>query len=303
MKKRLRLRISQNGEAMRARQRWASVRAIGAVAAAYATGACTRGTANTTVTAAPPTPAGALTVQERLTTSPRHGEWAMIRTGPNDSVRAWVVYPERSAKAPVVVVVHEIYGLSTWVRGVADQLAANGYIAIAPDLLTGKVALQGDTVTQAAASAAIRTLRVDDVHRQLEAVAKYGMALPAAVPRYGIVGYCWGGSTSFAHAVRSPAGLGAAIVYYGSSPDTSELSRVKVPVLGLYGGNDQRVNATVPRTDTVMRRLGKPYEVHFFAGAGHGFLRQQDGAAGANLTASEQAWPLTVAFFRRHLRG
>lgn len=298
------MRISQTGEAMRARQRWAAT-ALGicAVAGAYATGACARGGANTAVTAAPPTPAGAVTVQERLATSPRHGEWAMIRSGPNDSVRAWVVYPERSAKAPVVVVVHEIYGLSTWVRGVADQLAANGYIAIAPDLLTGKVALQADTVTQAAASAAIRTLRVDDVHRQLEAVARYGMALPAALPRYGIVGYCWGGSASFAHAVRSPGGLGAAVVYYGGSPDTSELSRVKVPVLGLYAGNDQRVNATVPRADTIMRRLGKPYEIHFFAGAGHGFLRQQDGAAGANLLASEKAWPLTVAFFRRHLKG
>jgi carboxymethylenebutenolidase len=227
----------------------------------------------------------------------------MIRTGSNDSVRAWVVYPERSAKAPVVVVVHEIYGLSTWVRGVADQLAANGYIAIAPDLLTGKVAMDGDTVTQQVASAAVRALSANDVHRQLEAVARYGMALPAALPRYGIVGYCWGGSTSFAHAVRSPDGLGAAVVYYGGSPDTSDLSRVKVPVLGLYAGDDERVNATVPRTDTIMRRLGKTYDVHVFAGAGHGFLRQQDGRAGANLAASERAWPLTIAFFRRHLGG
>jgi len=213
------------------------------------------------------------------------------------------VYPERSAKAPVVLVVHEIYGLSTWVRGVADQLAANGYIAIAPDLLTGKVTLQGDTVTTTVATAAVRSLRVDDVHRQLEAVARYGMALPAAQPKYGIVGYCWGGSTSFAHAVRSPSGLGGAVVYYGTSPDTNDLVRVKVPVLGLYGGNDQRVNASVPRTDTIMRRLGKTYEVHFFEGAGHGFLRQQDGQSGANLAASQKAWPLTIAFFRRHLQG
>jgi carboxymethylenebutenolidase len=276
---------------------------IGAVAVAYAAGACARSGATTAVAAAPATPAGAGSVQERLTTSPRHGEWAMIRTGPRDSVRAWVVYPERSAKAPVVVVVHEIYGLSTWVRGVADQLAANGYIAIAPDLLTGKVALQADTVVQSVASVAIRSLAASDVHRQLEAVARYGMALPAALPRYGIVGYCWGGSTSFAHAVRSPTGLGAAVVYYGGSTDTSELSRLKVPVLGLFAGDDQRVNATVPRTDTIMRRLNKPYEIHFFEGAGHGFLRAQDQRAGANLAASEKAWPLIVAFFRRHLKG
>jgi len=289
------------------RRRGAAVLFAGAVAIAYVAAACARGGGGTSggssVAAAPPLPAGAVTVRERITTSPRHGEWAMIRTGSNDSVRAWVVYPERSAKAPVVVVVHEIYGLSTWVRGVADQLAANGYVAIAPDLLTGKVPLEGDTVTQQVASAAVRALSPNDVHRQLEAVARYGMALPAALPRYGIVGYCWGGSTSFAHAVRSPEGLGAAVVYYGGSPDTNELSRVKVPVLGLYAGDDQRVNATVPRTDTIMRRLGKTYDVHFFEGAGHGFLRQQDGRAGANLAASEHAWPLTVAFFRRHLGG
>jgi carboxymethylenebutenolidase len=127
------------------------------------------------------------------------------------------------------------------------------------------------------------------------------MNLPAAMKKYGIVGYCWGGSTSFAHAVRSPAGLAGAVVYYGASPDTVDLPRVKVPVLGLYAGDDQRVNATVPRTDTIMRRLGKSYEVHIFEGAGHGFLRQQEGRNGANQAASDKAWPLTVSFFRRTL--
>ena len=248
-------------------------------------------------------PAGAADVAGRLERSPRHGEWAMVRTGPSDSVRAWVVYPERSTKAPVVLVVHEIYGLSTWVRGVADQLAADGFIAIAPDLLTGKVAPApgADTLTQAAASVAIRTLQVSDVHRQLAAVAQYGMSLPAAEKRYGTVGFCWGGSTSFMHAVMSPPGLGASVVYYGSSPADSLLPRVKVPVLGLYGGNDARVNATIAPAQTAMQSLGKSYTPHIFEGAGHGFLRQQDGANGANLAASRQAWPLTLAFFRTHL--
>ncbi len=248
-------------------------------------------------------PAGAPDVAARLARSPRHGEWLMIRTGPSDSVKAWVVYPERSTKAPVVVVVHEIYGLSTWVRGVADQLAADGYIAIAPDLLTGKIAPEAgsDTLTQAAASAAIRTLQTSDVHRQLAAVGQYGMSLPAAEQKYGIVGFCWGGSTSFMHAVASPSGLGASVVYYGTSPADSLLPRVKVPVLGLYAGDDARVDATVPPAVAAMRSLGKTFEPHTFAGAGHGFLRQQDGKDGANLFASRQAWPLTIAFFRTHL--
>lgn len=247
--------------------------------------------------------AGATDVAARLASSPRHGEWVMIRTGPSDSVKAWVVYPERSTKAPVVVVVHEIYGLSSWIRGVADQLAADGFIAIAPDLLTGKVspAPGSDTLTQAAASAAIRTLAAADVQRQLAAVGQYGMSLPAAEKKYGTVGFCWGGSTSFAHAVASPDGLGAAVVYYGSSPASASLANVKVPVLGLYGGDDARVNATIAPADSAMRALGKSFESHVFPGAGHGFLRQQDGKEGANLTAARQAWPLTLAFFRKNL--
>jgi carboxymethylenebutenolidase len=248
-------------------------------------------------------PAGAVDVASRLARSPRHGEWVMIRTGPSDSVKVWVVYPERATKAPVVVVVHEVYGLSTWVRGVADQLAADGFIAIAPDLLTSKVAPApgSDTLTQAAASAAIRTLQTADVQRQLAAVGQYGMSLPAAERRYGIVGFCWGGSTSFMQAVSSPSGLGASAVYYGTSPADSLLPRVKIPVIGLYGGDDARVDATVPPAVEAMRALGKTFEPHTFAGAGHGFLRQQDGKDGANLSASRQAWPLTLAFFRTYL--
>lgn len=227
----------------------------------------------------------------------------MVPTGANDSVRAWVVYPERSTKAPVVVVIHEIFGLSTWIRGVADQLAADGFIAIAPDLLTGKAtpAAGSDTLTQAVATSTIRTLKSEDVQRQLAAVGKYGMSLPAALHSYGVVGFCWGGGTSFAHAVTSPEGLDATVVYYGTSPALSSLSSVRVPVLGLYAGDDARVGATVPPADSAMRAMGKTFDVHSFAGAGHGFLRQQDGKNGANMAATRQAWPLTINFFRKYL--
>jgi carboxymethylenebutenolidase len=247
----------------------------------------------------PPDAAGA---KQRLATSPRHGEWAVIRTGPTDSIKAWVVYPERSTRAPVVLVVHEIFGLTNWVRGVADQLAADGFIAIAPDLMTMNnlpADTSGDPVS-AQATATIRTLDVQKYHQQLMTIADWGMKLPAALPRYGIVGYCWGGAASFQHAVMSPR-LGAAVVYYGTSPQTADLARINAPVLGLYGGNDARVNATIEPAKAEMTRLGKPYEVHIFDGAGHGFLRQQTGANGANMTATKQAWPLTVQFFRRHL--
>jgi carboxymethylenebutenolidase len=248
----------------------------------------------------PPDAAGALS---RLGTSPRHGEFVTVRTGGGDSLRAWVVYPERSTKAPVVIVVHEIFGLSSWVRSVADQLAADGFIAIAPDLLTMKNLPDGpDSVLAPLAVAATRTLDPAWVQRQLDAVARYGMSLPAAQKKYGIVGFCWGGGVSFAHAVHSPS-LGASVVYYGVSPATASLESVRAPVLGLYGGNDARVDATIPPADSALRALGRTYEHTIYPGAGHGFLRQQSGMDGANLAAARGAWPATVAWFRKYLES
>jgi carboxymethylenebutenolidase len=248
--------------------------------------------------ALPPDAAGA---GARLAASPRHGEWVMIRTGNGDSIHTWIVYPERSTKAPVVVVVHEIFGLSPWVRGVADQLAADGFIAVAPDLLTMKNLPTGpDSLVARVATDSIRTLDPAWIQRQLDAVAQYGMALPAAEKKYGIVGFCWGGGVSFAHAVHAPT-LGASVVYYGVSPKTSDLASVRAPVLGLYAGNDARVGATIPPADTAMRALGKTYEHNIYPGAGHGFLRQQTGMNGANMNAARAAWPSTIAWFRKYL--
>ena len=249
----------------------------------------------------PRLPADASGAAARLSASPRHGEYVTIRTGEGDSLRAWVVYPQRSDKAPVVIVIHEIFGLSSWVRGVADQLAADGFVAIAPDLLTMKNLPDGpDSVVAPLAVAAIRTLDPAWVQKQLNAVAQYGMSLPAAQQKYGIVGFCWGGGVSFAHAVNA-AGLGASVVYYGTSPKTTDLVSVRAPVLGLYGGNDARVDATIPPADTAMRALGRTYTYNIYPGAGHGFLRQQTGMDGANMAATRAAWPATIDWFRKYL--
>jgi carboxymethylenebutenolidase len=204
----------------------------------------------------------------------------------------------------VVVVVHEIFGLTGWIRGVADQLAADGFVAVAPDLLSGKgvpTGPDGDPVRDSA-TAAIRTLDAAAVQRRIDGVARYAMALPAALPRYGIVGFCWGGGVSFAHAASAP-GLGASVVYYGVAPPRDRIANVRAPVLGLYGENDARVNSTIAPADSALRALGRTYEHQVFTGAGHGFLRQQDGQNGANLEAARAAWPRTVQWFHRHLRG
>jgi carboxymethylenebutenolidase len=246
-------------------------------------------------------PASGAEATARLADSPRHGEWVMIPAGAGDSVRAWVVYPERNTRAPVVLVVHEIFGLSNWIRSVADQLAADGFIAIAPDLLTGLHVPEGpDGANPDSARAVIGTLKAPDVQRRLDAAATYGMALPAALPRYGIVGFCWGGGVSFSHAAHSPR-LGASVVYYGTSPDSAALDSVRAPVLGFYGENDARVNATIPRASAVLDARKITYQPVILPGAGHGFLRQQDGQDGANLAATRVAWPRTVSWFHQYL--
>jgi carboxymethylenebutenolidase len=247
----------------------------------------------------PPDEEGALA---HLDASPRHGEWVDFDAGDGDQVRAWVVYPERADKAPVVVVIHEIYALTDWIRGVADQFAAEGFIAIAPDLLSGKGPGGGGSgsVDRQGAVSLIRELDPEEVTRRLKATADYAAGLPAAASGVGVVGYCWGGSTSFRMATEWPE-LGAAVVFYGGSPATEALSAIEAPVLGHYGGDDARVNATIPDAQAEMERLGKFYEANIYDGAGHGFLRQQSGREGANLEATRAAWPRTIAFFREHL--
>ena len=242
-----------------------------------------------------------------LETSPRHGEWVDVALPGSDvPVTTWVVYPERSDNAPLVIVIHEIYGLGDWIRGVADQLAADGFIAVAPDLLSGKGPDGGGTAaygSRDAVVAAIRELDPAERTERLDAVRTYALSVPAGNGQLGVVGFCWGGSSSFAYAVSQPE-LGAAVVYYGTSPeDEIDYQQINAPVLGLYGGDDQRVNATIPPAEAAMDGLGKPYEPNIYEGAGHGFLRAQDDREGANMRATEQAWPRTVAFFREHLEG
>ncbi|MDF1505937.1 dienelactone hydrolase family protein [Roseisolibacter sp. H3M3-2] len=260
-------------------------------------------TSTTRTTVASSLPAGATDARARLERSPRHGEWAMVRTSAGDSVRAWVVYPERATKAPVVLVVHEIFGLSPWIRAVADQLAAEGFIAIAPDLLTGKgVGGTADSADAQAAVAAVRQLQASEVQARLLAVAQYGMGLPAATQKYGIVGFCWGGTAAFQHAAFSPT-LSAAVPYYGGVNASFDLTKAKAAVFANYGENDARVNATIPAADSALKAAGVPWQYQTYAGAGHGFLRQQDGQNGANMTATQQAWPRTVAWFKQHLEA
>ena len=252
-------------------------------------------------TAIPPGEAGAKAALER---SPRHHEWVDIAVpGKETKVSAFVAYPERKDKAPVVIVIFEIYGLTDWIRSVADRLAAEGFIAVAPDYLSGmgpdgggtdKFASRDDVVK------AVRGLSQADVAATVNAASAYGRGLPAATGKFATVGFCWGGGQSFHYATEQPD-LDAAVVYYGSSPEADALGRIHAPVLGLYGGDDARVNATVGPAEAKMKELGKTYVTHTYPGAGHAFLRAQDGRDGANLAAAGKAWPATIGFLKKYL--
>lgn len=245
-------------------------------------------------------PADGEKAMDALTSSPRHGEWVDVLLADGRTMRSWIVYPERAEKAPVVIVVHEIFGLTDWIRGVADAFAAEGYIAIAPDILWGTAPDGGGTASYSgdAVRGAIRNLSTDFVNARLDATRDFGLALPAAATTCGVVGFCWGGTAAFNYAVHQPK-LDAAVVYYGSGPD--EVSTIVSPVLGLYGGDDARVTSTVDSTAAKMKDAGKSYTSFIYDGAGHGFLRQQTGRDGANEKAAESAWAETTAFFRKHL--
>ncbi len=249
-------------------------------------------------------PPGADGAPAVLESSPRHGEWVDIPLGANaPALRSYVVYPERKDKAPVVIVIQEVYGLTPWLRAVADRLAGDGFIAVAPDYLSGMGPGGGGTDSVATRDEVVkltRSLTPEEVVRRTNAARAYGVALPAATGKVGTVGFCWGGGRSFAYAAQTPP-PDAAVVYYGASPDSAMTLDVKAPVLGLYGEDDARINATIPAAQAALQARGVFYEAILYPGAGHGFLRQQDEREGANLAAAQKAWPRTIAFLRQHL--
>jgi carboxymethylenebutenolidase len=247
-------------------------------------------------------PASGTTAAAALEASTRHGEWVDVAIPGSDvKLHTWVVYPERSDKAPVVLVIHEIFGMSDWVRAVADQLAAEGYIAVAPDMISGMGPNGGGTESLGKqVGQTIQKLTADEENKRLDAALDYALALPAASNKAACVGFCWGGGVSFEYATHQPK-LSGAIVFYGTPPKKGAMASIGCPVLGLYGKDDGRISLTVADTVKEMSDLKKSYSPHIYDGAGHGFMRQQDARDGANLKAAQQGWGEVVGFLKLNL--
>ncbi len=230
----------------------------------------------------------------RLEKSPRHQEWVKIKQGKRE-VQSFVVYPEVKDKAMAVVIVHEIFGLSDWVRGVADQLAEAGYIAIAPDLLSGLGPKGGGTAELGGPDAAVKYISMlppEQVTADLNAVTKYVTKLPACNGKVAVAGFCWGGGQAFRFATNNKS-VKAAFVFYGPGPTAeADMARIMCPVYGFYAGNDARIGATLPTTTELAKKLNKTYEPVTYDGAGHGFMRAGEApdANAANKKARDDAW-------------
>ena len=237
--------------------------------------------------------------RQRVAKSPRHREWVKIKNG-NREVNSFVVYPESKNKATAVIVIHEIFGMSDWVQSLTDQLAEAGYVAIAPDLLSGMGPNGGgtDSLSADAVGKAIQSLPPDQITGDLNAVADYISKVPGSNGKIVVTGYCWGGGQSFRYATNNP-NLKAAFVFYGpapmsadGTPDKAALAKITAPVYGFYAGNDARINATLPKTTEAMAELKKKYEPVTYEGAGHGFMRAGEApdANEANKKARDEAW-------------
>lgn len=231
----------------------------------------------------------------RLDKSPRHLEWVTIKQG-NRNVKCFIAYPEVKDKATAVIVIHEIFGLTDWVRSVTDQLAEAGYIAIAPDLLSGAGPGGGGTAEIISGGGEVRsvisTLPPDQITADLNAIVDYLVKLPACNGKVAVGGFCWGGSQTFRFATNNKD-IKAAFAFYGSGPTAeADIARINSPVYGFYGGNDNRVNATIPTSTELMKKAVKTYEPVTYEGAGHGFMRAGEDPTGneANKKAREAAW-------------
>jgi len=228
--------------------------------------------------------------ETKLSNSPRHQEWVTLEVN-GRTLHSFVVYPESSKSTSTVIVIHENRGLNDWARSFADELAAKGYLVIAPDLLSNVVPgieRTTDFPNADAARDALYKLDQDKITTDLNAVYEYIQKAPSSNGKVSVVGFCWGGSQSFRYATNNP-NLEKAFVFYGTAPENpDDLKKIKIPIYGFYGGNDNRVNATIEKTQAVMKEEGLTYEYEIYDGAGHAFMRS--GAASDGDEANKNAY-------------
>ena len=249
----------------------------------------------------PELPAGAFTASSTVARTTLKHEWVDIPLAGGQRLHTWIEYPNRTDSAPVVIVMSHEAGLDDWMRAVADQLATDGFIAVAPDILSGRGTNGGNFDSFTFAADVVRAnekLPQDEALRRYKAALDYGLKLPGARAKAASLGIGMGGADSFRFAADVP-NLDAAVVFYGVAPDETALAKIKAPIAGFYGEDDPRVMASVRNAEMTMKRLGKTYDVHVYPGATQAFLRSS--VEGLNNDAGARAWPAAIQFLRQHL--
>ena len=232
--------------------------------------------------------------KNRIEKSPRHLEWVTVKHGDRE-VKAFLGFPEVKNKSTVVILIHENRGLTDWVRSMVDQVAEAGYIAIAPDLLSGSGPNGGGTAeikTNDDAGKAISALKPEQVTADLNAILAHVKKLPASNGKVVVAGFCWGGAQTFRFATNNKD-IKAGLVFYGSPPNDQDIAKISAPIYGFYGSNDARINATIPKTEELMKAAGKKYDPVTYEGAGHGFMKSGEDPSNttdANKKARNEAW-------------
>ena len=223
-----------------------------------------------------------------------HSEYVKFLSA-HDTITAYLAYPERRDPAPAVIVIHEIFGMSDFVRQTTEQLAKDGFVAIAPDLLSRR---GGTPASPDSARKLIATLNPDTTTLDLNAAATYLKTVRAVrADRVGVIGFCWGGGQSFRYATNNPD-LRAFVVCYGPAPNPQDMARIRAKGLGVYAENDARIDVGVADAAAAMKAAGKDYQYGIYPGVGHGFLRARE-----KPEVADSAWHTVIRFFRENLEG
>jgi carboxymethylenebutenolidase len=249
----------------------------------------------------PDLPAGTFSATSTLKHSTLRKEFVDLPVG-DVKMHTWVEYPAGASQAPVVIVMQHGPGMDDWQRALADQLALQGFIAVAADLYSGLGPNGGNWDSFEGVDAAMRAaakLSPEQAIQRYKAAYDYGMKLSRASGKVASVGFCAGGTYSFRFAGEVPE-INAAVVFYGTQPNADIMAKIKAPVLGFYGEDDARVTSTVEPTVSAMKQQGKSFEPHIYPRATHGFLEFQDLAG--NPAATADSWARTIAFLNQHLK-
>ena len=224
-------------------------------------------------------------------------QYAVVNGKP---VTGYLAYPASAEGGlPAVLVFHEWWGLNDNIKKMADQLAGEGYVALAADLYGGQVATQ----PEAARSLMEQAMKDKDAVGQNLRQAHAYLKEQIKATRVGTIGWCFGGGVSLRAALTVPDGVDATVIYYGFvSTDPADLKPLKAPVLGLFGGADGGIPVeTVKAFEAALKGLGKPVEIHIYEGADHAFANPSGGNYKAD--AAADAWQRSLAFLAEHLKG